>query len=134
MASADVQPSLAMAQRLADALAAGDWATARQLDPGLRSQSDEALEDGYGGLDQATLLLVDAAPTADGHDLLVVLIANERAGAQTSLYCAGTTVSGGSTVHQRDAALLERFPGTVGIDDVRQDEAIVEMIRQRCGR
>ena len=119
MRSAEFAPSLSAAQRLADALASGDWNTARSLDPGLGTVNDEELEDGYGSLDRATLLLVDARRQGDNDELLFVLVANERAGAQTTLYCAQSTVSSTGVVQPRSATVLQRSSGTNGLADVQ---------------
>lgn len=130
--SADVAPALALAQQLGDALAAGDWGVARRLNPGLRSLTDAQLEDGYGGLDRAAQLLVDARRTDDADRLLVVTIANERGGGQTSLYCIESTVSAAGEVRQTSATTLDRFAGTLGIEDVISDPAITDLIRTQC--
>ena len=76
-----------MAQRLADALAGEQWDTARAIDVDARQSSDEVLDAGYRGLDRASLMLLDAVPEGDGFRLLVVSVANELDGAQTSMYC-----------------------------------------------
>jgi len=134
LTGAEVGSSLAAAQQLADALASGDWDTARRLNPALSDLSDAEFEDGYGGLDRAALLLVDATPAGDGHDLVAVLVANELAGVRTSFYCVVSNVSGEGTVRQRSADLVHRVPGTMAIDEVRQDPATLRLIRERCGR
>ena len=132
MRSAEFAPSLSAAQRLADALASGDWNTARSLDPGLGTVSDEELEDGYGSLDRATLLLVDARRQGDNDELLFVLVANERAGAQTTLYCAQSTVSSTGLVQPRSASVLQRSSGTNGLADVQANPTVVDLIRDQC--
>ena len=132
MRSAEFAPSLSAAQRLADALASGDWNTARSLDPGLGTVSDGELEDGYGSLDRATLLLVDARRQGDSDELLFVLVANERAGAQTTLYCAQSTVSSTGLVQPRSATVLQRSSGTNGPADVQANPAVVDLIRDQC--
>jgi hypothetical protein len=132
MRSAEFAPSLSAAQRLADALASGDWDTARSLDPGLGTVSDAQLEDGYGSLDRATLLLVDARRQGDSDELLFVLVANERAGAQTTLYCAQSTVNSTGLVQPRSATVLQRSSGTNGPEDVQANPAVVDLIRGQC--
>ena len=132
VSSADVGPSLTLTQQFSDALAAGDWESARRLNPSLRALSDAEFEDGYGGLDRATQLLVDAQRTPSGDRLLLVTIANERAGAQTTLYCVESTVSVDGAVRQTAASVLERYPGTIVVADVTSDPAITELIRQQC--
>ena len=132
MRSAEFAPSLSAAQRLADTLASGDWNTARSLDPGLGTLNDEELEDGYGSLDRATLLLVDARRQGDNDELLFVLVANERAGAQTTLYCAQSTVSSTGVVQPRSATVLQRSSGTNGLADVQANPPVVDLIRDQC--
>ena len=103
-----------------------------QLDPGLGTVNDEELEDGYGSLDRATLLLVDARRQGDNDELLFVLVANERAGAQTTLYCAQSTVSSTGFVQPRSATVLQRSSGTNGLADVQANLAVVDLIRDQC--
>lgn len=132
LASADVAASLGLAQDLASALAAGDWEEARRLSPGLASSSDAEFEDGYEGLDRASLLLVDARRTGGIDELLVALIANERAGAQTTIYCVESTVSPTGFVTQRAAFVLDRTSTSIGVDDARRDVALADLIRGQC--
>ncbi|MGI9028457.1 MAG: hypothetical protein ACR2HP_00500 [Ilumatobacteraceae bacterium] len=132
LASADVAASLGLAQDLASALAAGDWDAARRLSPGLASSSDAEFEDGYEGLDRASLLLVDARRTGGIDELLVALIANERAGAQTTIYCVESTVSPTGFVTQRAAFVLDRTSTSIGVDDARRDVALADLIRGQC--
>lgn len=132
VSSADVGRSLTLTQQFSDALAAGDWESARRLNPSLRALSDAEFEDGYGGLDRATQLLVDAQQTSSGDRLLLVTIANERAGAQTTLYCVESTVSVDGAVRQTAASVLERYPGTIGVAEVTSDPAITDLIRRQC--
>ncbi|MGI9051766.1 MAG: hypothetical protein ACR2HQ_03810 [Ilumatobacteraceae bacterium] len=130
--SAEVDSSLQIAQSVSDALAAGDWATVRRLSPGLGSTTDAEFVDGYGGLDRATQLLVDAERSPGVDRLLLVTIANERAGAQTTLYCVEAIVSDGGGLRQTTASVLQRFPGTIGLQDVTQDAEIADSIRRQC--
>ena len=132
MSGADVGRSLTLTQQFSDALAAGDWESARRLNPSLRALSDAEFEDGYGGLDRATQLLVDAQQTTGGDRLLLVTIANERAGARTTLYCVESTVSVDGAVRQTAASVLERYPGTIGVTEVTSDPEITDLIRRQC--
>lgn len=132
LASADVAASLTLAQDLATALADSDWDAARRLSPGLASSSDADFEDGFEGLDRASLLLVDARRTGGMDELLVALIANERAGEQTTIYCVESTVSTAGAVTQRAAFLLDRQAGTIGLDDARRNVALADLIRGQC--
>ena len=102
------------------------------VDPGLGTVSDEELEDGYGSLDRATLLLVDARHQGDSDELLFVLVANERAGAQTTLYCAQSAVSSTGLVQPRSAIVLQRSSGTSRLADVQANPAVVDFIRDQC--
>ena len=110
----------------------------RRLEHGAQSRSrlgnvnDEELEDGYGSLDRATLLLVDARRRGDNDELLFVLVANERAGAQTTLYCAQSTVSSTGVVQPRSATVLQRSSGTNGLADVQANPPVVDLIRDQC--
>jgi len=131
VASAELASSRRAAQQFTDALAAGDWSSARRLSSNVRSASDGQLETGYGGLDRATLLLVDGRPEDGGDRLLFVSIANEHSGAQTTLYCVEAQVQGGD-VRQVAAEVLDRSPGTLGVDDVKGDPGRTDLIRQRC--
>ena len=67
-------PSLTIAQRLADALANGDWNAARQLDADKASSPDASFDAGYGQLDRASLMLLDAKPEGAGHRHFIDLL------------------------------------------------------------
>jgi hypothetical protein len=82
---ADVQTAVDLVQQWANALASGDWVTARQLDPAAAGQSDATLAAGYGGLKGSTIIYVAGSPK----DLSVASVAYEDvgAGARTNVYC-----------------------------------------------
>ncbi len=124
LAFAAVQPSFLLAQQLADSLASADWSAARALDPSTASLSDEAFVDGYGGLDRASLLLIDARPSGAGHEMLVVSVAVELDGSQTSLYCL-TWIADPSagTVDQGGGSKLTTLTGNVSPEAIRSDPA-----------
>jgi hypothetical protein len=132
---AQVAPSLAVAQQLADALANDDWPTARRIDTDKAGSSDDTFVAGYGSLDRASLLLLDARPEGQGQRLLVVSVANERHGAQTTLYClewlvdpaAGTVRQHAGTVGQ-----LTRLPSLVSPEAVRNDPSLDHLVRTQC--
>jgi hypothetical protein len=110
-----------------------DWNTARALSPALSSSSDESLRNGYGGLDRASLILVDARPEGDSTRLLIVSVANEL-GSRTSLYCFEWTAQpGAGTVRQGGGVgRIARADGTLSPDDVRADEDLAAAIRDDC--
>ncbi len=119
---ATVQPSFAVAQQFADALALADWRAARALDPGTASLSDEAFVDGYGGLDRASLLLMDARPSGAGDEMLVVSVAVELDGTRTSLYCLTWIADPISvTVDQGGGSKLTELTGNVSPEAIRND-------------
>src|SRR6185436_17846200 len=132
--AADARPSFALAQRLADALAGADWDVVRSLEPAKAKLSDEALAAGYAGLDQASLILVDARRQRGGYRQLLVSVANERNGAQTSLYCLQWSVNTGkgSVVEQGGIGKLATMRGTVSAESVVHDPALVDLINSRC--
>jgi len=119
-----VQPSFVLAQQLADALALADWESVRALDPSADGMSDAAFVEGYGGLDRASLLLLDAHQVGDGFEMLVVSVAVEVDGTQTSLYCLYWTSDPGSgMVDQGGGSKLTTLQGTVSPEAVRNDPA-----------
>ena len=127
--------SFAVAQRLADALAGEDWDTAREIDVDARQSSDELFEAGYRGLDRASLMLLDAVPEDDGYRLLVVSVANELGGAQTSLYCLEWTANaedGTVDQHAGTVGLLARVSEVISPEAVRNDPALDRTIRDDC--
>jgi hypothetical protein len=129
-----VRESHLLSQRLADALAAEDWNAARRLSPALASSSDESLRNGYGGLDRASLILVDAREEGDSTRLLIVSVANELNGSRTSLYCFEWTAQpGAGTVRQGGGVgRIARADGALSPDDVRADERLEGAIRNDC--
>ncbi len=81
----NVQSALQLVQSWATALATGDWATVRQIDPALTQTSDANLAAGYGGLKESTIAYVSGTPI----NLDVASIAYEDVGqgARTNVYC-----------------------------------------------
>jgi S1-C subfamily serine protease len=90
-----VATSVALVQQWASALATGDWATARQLDPALASQSDASLAAGYGGLKQATIEYVSGDPL--NLDLASVAYEDVSTGPRTNVYCYHVSVDASSS-------------------------------------
>jgi S1-C subfamily serine protease len=82
---ADSQAALALVQEWANALASGDWPTARQLNPALAQTSDSALQSGYGGLKEATIAYVSGTP--DNLSVASVAYEDVGAGPRTNVYC-----------------------------------------------
>jgi len=92
-----VQAALDLTQEWANALASGDWATVRQLDPALAQTSDADLVAGYGGLKEATIAYV--AGDAQNLDVASVAYEDVGSGPRTNVYCYRLSVDlGASTV------------------------------------
>ena len=130
----DAAPSFALEQQVADGLAQDDWDVVRSLEPAKSKFSDNAFAAGYTGLDRASLILVDARPFRDGYRHLVVSVANERNGAQTSLYClqwSASTVSN-SVVEHGGIGRLATVRGNVSSETVVNDPTLVDLITRRC--
>ena len=131
---ADVSGSFALAQQLADALAADDWNLARQLEPA-KSRFTDAQFNGYKGLDRASLILVDSRPEGDGYLNLVVSVANEQNGSQTTLYClewSASTATGFVTQHTGVVGKLIKLNGMVLPDAVVGDPSLLDLVMSRC--
>ena len=127
--------SLAIAQQLGDALANDDWNTARRLEPGKGDVSDSRYLAGYDGLDRVSLVLVDVRPEGAGYRLLVVSVANERAGARTTLYCLEWSVDPfANTVVQHNGVVgqIARVDGAVSPEAARLDPALDTTMRTQC--
>ena len=135
LSARDAAPSLAVAQRLADALSAEDWATVRRIDQATAGYSDQSFIVGYRGLDRASLLLVDAHEASAGYRLLFVSVANELGGAQSSLYCLEWTANpddGTIEQHGGNVGLIARVSSVISPDDVRNDQGLMDAIGTRC--
>jgi hypothetical protein len=131
---ADVSRSFAIAQQLADAFAADDWNTVRSLEPAKREFPDSAFG-GYRGLDRASLILVDARPHGDGYRLLIVSVANENNGAQTSLYCLEWSANAATksvVEHGGVVGKLTTLHGTLSAESVVNDPTLAELVTRRC--
>lgn len=80
---------LELAQRLATAFAEGDWDTARDISP-LPEWDDETYEEGFAGLEAATLYLGGSRRESPDRFVMYLLqVAHEirDTGPQTSIYC-----------------------------------------------
>ncbi|MEQ1702325.1 MAG: hypothetical protein ABMA25_19620, partial [Ilumatobacteraceae bacterium] len=127
--------SLAIAQQLGDALANDDWATARRLEPDKAGVSDAQYRTGYDGLDRVSLVLVDVRPEGPGYRLLVVSVANERAGARTSLYCLEWTVdpvAGTVVQHNGVVGRIARVDRAISPEEARLDGVLDSAMRTQC--
>lgn len=128
-------PSLAIAQQLGNALANDDWATARRLEPSKAGVSDADYRTGYDGLDRVSLVLVDVRPEGAGYRLLVVSVANERAGARTSLYCLEWSVDPvAGTVDQHSGVVgrIARVDRAISPEEARLDPVLDATMRNEC--
>ena len=131
---AEVEESFALTQQLADALAAGDWDLVRRLEPARAGTPDSAFG-GYTGLDQASLILVDARPQDNGYRHLLVSVANEGNGAQTSLYClewSANPETGYVVQHGGAVGKLTTLDGTVSSETAVNDRSLVDLMSRRC--
>ncbi len=88
--NANTSSAVALMQQWATALATGDWATARSIEPSIASQSDAQLSAGYGGLKQATIVYVAGDPSF----MTVASVAHEDVGSgqRTNVYCFNVAV------------------------------------------
>jgi hypothetical protein len=126
---------LALAQQLADALANDDWTTARRIDADKANSSDSQYAAGYGALDRASLMLLDARPEGGGQRLLVVSVANEQGGIQTSLYCLEWSVDAAAgTVRQHGGVVgqIARVASALSPEGVRHDASLDTTARTKC--
>ena len=131
---AAVAGSFSLAQQLADALAADDWNTARQLEPAKAGFTD-AQYAGYKGLDRASLILVDARPEGDGYRNLVVSVANENDGTKTSLFClewSASAATGFVVQHTGVVGKLTTLNSLVSSDAVVSDPTLLGLVMRKC--
>lgn len=98
------------AQELASALADGDWARARQLNPAVATWSDDEFEEGYGDLAASTVVPVGTSDVGGGRmDLRMGLVAHQyvEGDRRTTLYCVTWRVDPAlGTVGQQGAAAV----------------------------
>jgi hypothetical protein len=118
---------------LADALAAEDWDLVRSLEPAKAGFTDGDFA-GYKGLDRASLILVDARPERVGYRHLIVSVANEGNGKQTSLFCLEWSASAdtGSVVEHAGVGKLTTLDGTVSSETVVKDPSLIDLITRKC--
>ena len=125
----DVMSSFEIAQQFGDALALEDWDVARALSPELAETSDADFLRGYGSTNRVSLMLRDARPEGNGYRLLVVSVAVENGGAQTSLFCLEWAVDPlANTVDQRGGNKLATWDGNAQPEAIRNDPAAMQVV------
>jgi hypothetical protein len=109
----EVQESFEIAQSFGDALALERWIDARLLDPDLANTSDADFIAGYGNTNRVSLILLDARQDGPSvQELLVVSVAVEFGGAQTSLYCLNWAANPeANTIDQRGGGRITTWDG-----------------------
>lgn len=129
-AYAQVAAAFGTAQRLADALAAGDWVTARSLLP-VDPLDDSSLEFGYGPIDRFSLLLLDARPDGSGYSLLIGAVTNEAGPPQTSLRCL-RWYADNVAVDIQSEQTLQTYALQIGPAEIRNDPGEDAKVRTGC--
>ena len=106
-------PSI-LALILATALASGDWATARQLNPKSPATSDAEYTASYEVLDRSFVAVADSRLNEASVDLWLTLEASEHrpSGKQTTIYCVHWLyVEATHTIEQVSGEQLRYLPG-----------------------
>lgn len=142
-APGSVRRAATSAQEGANALAAGDWATARRLIPSLTDATDASLTEAWGALDRSTLVVTDWSEGRRGDDsdgdgdgdgddadepggasagvtvLRLGQVAQERTadGTRTSLYCVTWSVQGSKVVSMTNQQVVAA-PWQSGVADL----------------
>ena len=125
----DVRSAFEIAQRFGDALALEDWDLARQLSPELDDTSDADFVQGYASTNRVSLMLRDATPEGRAYRLLVVSVAVENGGAQTSLFCLEWAVDPvAGTVDTRGGSKLVTWDGNLQPEAIRNDPAAMQVV------
>lgn len=126
---AEVETAFQIAQRFGDALALEDWDLARQLSPELADNSDDDFARGYANTNRVSLILRDARLDEPGYELLVVSVAVENGGDQTSLFCLNWAVDpNASTVDRRGGRKLVTWEGNAQPEAIRNDPAAMDVV------
>ncbi len=127
----DENGSVDIIQRLATALADGDWDTARSIRPDL-SSDDSQLESGYGALEKSTVIATSVSP--DGTDVRGAYLAWEdpNGAQQTSVYCDHWTVdpTDGVVTHEASTGLPSRPDAWSGW---KSPGDVADQVGQICG-
>lgn len=125
--------AFAVAQEFGDALALQDWDLARALSPDLADNSDDDFALGYANTNRVSLILVDARRAGTEIELLVVSVAVELGGAQTSLYCLQWNVDPNArTVNQDGGSRIAQWPVNAQPEAIRNDPQALATVNQ-CG-
>jgi len=123
--------AFAIAQELGDALALQDWASARSLSPELAGNSDDDFAVGYANTNRVSLILVDARRSGSQIELLVVSVAVELGGDQTSLYCLQWNVDPDArTVDQDGGSRIARWQANAQPEAIRNDADALATVNQ----
>jgi serine/threonine-protein kinase PknK len=131
-ASPEVQQAAGVAQQAGSALADADWAEVRTLIPSLAGTGDGALDQGWGRLDEVTMVVTDAEQQGSRVALRVGEVAHERNGddsRRTSLYCATWTVEGGRVTGMAAQQNIAPSPWRSGWVDPAE---AVDVLRKQC--
>lgn len=127
----EVEESFQLAQDLGNALALEQWPEARLLDPTLANASDADFIAGYGNTNRVSLILLDARQDGPStQELLVVSVAVEFDGAQTSLYCLNWAANPeANTIGQRGGGLITTWQGVNAQPEaIRNDPAALATV------
>ncbi len=133
VASDDVTPEAAAALEnarvLATALAAGDWAAARQLGPTDRRRTDAQLETAYGPVTDVTLMPARVVRSGQWIDLRLGLVAHEdhESGPATAVMCVHWRVDETTRAVERISSVRLRLEqGTL------DPSVLVDELTARC--
>ena len=131
LAFAESATAFDTAQEFGDALALQNWDRARTLSPALADNSDEDFVIGYANTNRVSLILVDARPAGSEIELLVVSVAVELGGTQTSLYCLHWNVEvNAQTVRQVDGSRIAQWQTNAQPEAIRNDAAALATVNE----
>jgi hypothetical protein len=118
------QQAVALAQRLVDAYAKGDWATVHALNPS-DPRTDEGLAASYGPLDRAFALATRVgltAPKVYNLRLGLVYQLTQNGAARTRLYCVHWDVDiAGSHIERVSGVQLDERDGTLDPNSLKPE-------------
>ena len=124
-------PAFAIAQEFGDALALQNWNLARTLSPELADNTDDDFALGYANTNRVSLMLVDARRFGPEFELLVVSVAVELGGAQTSLYCLKWDVDPNArTVDQDGGSRIAQWQANAQPEAIRNDADALATVDQ----
>lgn len=128
---AETATAFAVAQEFGDALALQNWDVARSLSPELAGNSDEDFVRGYANTNRVSLILLDARPAGAEIELLVVSVAVEIGGSQTSLYCLHWNVEPNArTVRQEGGSRIAQWQANTQPEAIRNDPDALAIVDQ----